>query len=113
MAKKGYRTERERQLVLEKEGYHVLRVSGSIGAMDLIAVKQEISSFIVFYEQVKSTKKDTFYFNERSRDELRRLKEIKKRYGIPCKWSVKFKRKGWKVYNAADLNGSPLKLKEK
>jgi Holliday junction resolvase len=113
MAKKGWTTEHERQLQLQSEGYHVVRCSGSIGALDLVCIKHIDIGFVVFYEQVKSTKDKTFYFNKQSRWELERLKEIESKFHIPCFFSIKFKRKGWKFINVKDIDGSPIKFMEK
>ena len=112
MAKQGWQAEHERQLQLEKEGFHCTRNSGSIGATDLIAVKRLLIQgfpFEVRYEQVKKTRNKTFYFNERSRDELRRLKEITLKFNIPCYFSIKFTNKGWKILNVENIEGKPIK----
>jgi len=121
MAKKGYIAEVERKEQLELEGFHVTRNSGSIGANDLIAVKncipQEVIDaglcseikFDVRYEQVKKTREKTFYFNEDSKYELSRLKEISEKFKIPCFFAIKFTYKGWKIINVNDLDGSPIK----
>lgn len=116
MAKKGYPTEVERKKQLESQGYNVVRCSGSIGCQDLIAAK--VSKFYprlcfeLFYEQVKKTRKKTFYFDERSKDELRRLKEITSKFYIPCYFSIKFVNKGWKIIDVNEINGNPIKFME-
>jgi len=111
--KKGYLAERERQIQLEKEGWHVTRNSGSIGASDLIAVRSATETlFDVRYEQVKSTKDKTFYFDKRTKDEIRRLFYMQTRLRIPCYLSIKFKRRGWLIININDLNDfKPIKWK--
>ena len=112
MVKQGYLAEHERQLSLEKEGFHCTRNSGGIGATDLIAVKRLLIQgfpFEVRYEQVKKTRNKTFYFNERSRDELGRLKEINQRFNIPCFFAIKFTNKGWKIINVNKIYGEPIK----
>jgi len=111
MVKKGYAAERERQLQLREEGFHVTRTSGSSGAMDLLAVKFVEGNFIVKYEQVKSTKFHTFYFDKNTMWELERLKEIEEKYNIPCYFSIKFSRKGWLIFRIGELTGRPIKYK--
>ena len=113
MVKLGYDAERERQLQLQSEGYHVVRCSGSIGALDLVCIKYIDIGFVVFYEQVKSTKDKTFYFNKQSRWELERLKEIESKFHIPCFFSIKFKRKGWKFMDVNKIDGKPIKFIDK
>lgn len=113
MVKLGWVAEHERQLQLQSEGYHVVRCSGSIGALDLVCIKYLDGAFVAFYEQVKSTKDKTFYFNKQSRWELERLKEIESKFHIPCFFSIKFKRKGWKFKDVKDIDGSPIKFIEK
>ena len=113
MTKQGYLAEVERKKTLEKIGFHVTRNSGGIGATDLIAVKKvnldEMGDFFVIrYEQVKKTRNKAFYFNERSKDELRRLKDIYKNFGIHCYFSIKFTNRGWKVINVSDFEPSPV-----
>jgi len=114
MVKLGYEAERERQLQLQADGFHVVRCSGSIGALDLVCIrcKDDIwDVYDVMYEQVKSTKDKTFYFDEQSKWELERLKEIENKFRIPCFFSIKFKRKGWRVFNVKDIEGKPIKFK--
>lgn len=111
--KLGYKPERERQLILQLEGWHVVRCSGSIGALDLVCVKKIDNFFEVRYEQVKSVKGKIFYFNKQSKWELERLKEIVKKFHIPCFFSIKFKRYGWKILDVNNLNGKTIKFKEK
>ena len=114
MVKLGYEAERERQLQLQAEGFHVVRCSGSIGAMDLISTKSIDSTYgqyDISYEQVKSTKDKTFYFDKQSRWELERLKEIESKFHIPCYFVIKFKRKGWIIKRVKDIDGSPIKFK--
>lgn len=109
--KKGYKAERERQLEYEESGWFCFRSSGSSGAFDIVAVKPLTRSFDVSIEQVKSVKGKTFYFRLRDKKELKRLKNIQRRYKIPCIWSVKFKRRGWKIYDVDEIKegGEPLK----
>jgi len=110
--KKGYIPERERKLELEKDNYFVLRVSGSIGAGDIIAIKYSFVDqlFLVRYEQVKSTSKKVFYFNKQSRSELKRLMEIEEKYKIPCFFSIKFKNNNWLIIEVDKLNGKPIRI---
>ena len=56
---KGYRIERKIRLLLEKSGWEVVRSGGSLGIYDLIAFRE---GKCVFF-QVKSTKKDKFYYS--------------------------------------------------
>lgn len=112
MAKKGWQAEHERKIQLEKEGFHCTRNSGGIGATDLIAIKRLLIQgfpFEVRYEQVKKTRNKTFYFNERSRDELKRLKEINLKFNIPCFFAIKFTNKGWEIIDVNKIYGKPIK----
>ena len=114
--KQGWKSEHERQLQLQSEGWNVVRCSGSIGALDLVAVKyvgdNTYNIFQVRYEQVKKTRGKTFYFNEESKDELRRLKEITEKFNIPCFFVIKFTYKGWKILNVKEIEGSPIKFEK-
>lgn len=113
MSKKGYNAERERQLKLQEDGWFVLRVSGSIGAMDLIAIKRNINNQIeVRIEQIKSTRGKAFYFYKQSKWELERLKEIYKTHKIDCYFEIKFKNKGWAEWHVNNLNGQILRFKK-
>ncbi len=112
MAKKGYTPEIERAKQLKEQLWEVTRNSGSIGASDLIAIRisdPQRGLFNVRYEQVKATRQKTFYFNERSKDELRRLKNLQRNKLIPCYFAIKFAYKGWKIINVSKINGSPIK----
>ena len=112
VVKKGYWAEADRKKMLEKEGWIVFRVSGSIGAMDLIAIKPFTSTlYEVRLEQVKSVRSNTYYFDERAKDEWRRLYEFKKS-GIICKFVILFKVKGRRVWKEFKLTSEnpPKKL---
>jgi Holliday junction resolvase len=126
MVKPGYIYERERQLVLQELGYHVVRCSGSIGAMDLVCTRAIFAStnnsqavpklppivMETHYEQVKSLKGKTFYFDKQSLWELERLQEIQSKFCIPCFFAIKFKRKGWLVKDVSELRGKPIKFEK-
>jgi len=90
--KRGYKAEKERKDYLEKQGYIVYRVSGSMGAEDLIVLKRTSNHpsglFRVWLEQVKSTKKKVFYFNARSIDEWNRLSST----DLEAYFVIKFRR---------------------
>ena len=106
MAKKGYKAEYERKRMLEKVGYRVYRVSGSIGAGDLLAVrKKERGCYEVFIEQVKSVKGGVFYFDKKARNEWQRLR----REGIPSYFVVRFNRKNKVHWRVVWVDGDPPK----
>jgi Holliday junction resolvase len=113
MAKKGYAAEAERKKNLEKEGYFVTRNSGSIGAGDIIAMKPVTDgAHLVFIEQVKKTRKKAYYFDEKSKDELRRLKEIYLKFKIDCFFSIKFTNRGWSRVHVSFIdNDKPKRIK--
>jgi len=56
--RKGYRVERNIRLVLEGDGWKVVRAGASLGEADLICIKNGKCILL----QVKSTKKKTFYY---------------------------------------------------
>ncbi len=58
--KKGYRVERKVRMLFEKYKWKVIRAGASLGEADLICIKNGKSIFL----QVKSTKKNAFYFYE-------------------------------------------------
>jgi len=89
--KRGYVSEVKRKRMLESDGWLVFRVSGSIGYLDLLAIKKHSINFIVRFEQVKSTKKKAFYFDEKSKSEWNRLRDVSKAYGIPAFFEIEFK----------------------
>jgi Holliday junction resolvase len=66
---KGYRTERKVRLLFEKYKWKVIRAGASLGEADLICIKNGKSIFL----QVKSTKKNAFYFYEYMKDKLEGL----------------------------------------
>ena len=55
---KGYRVERKIRLILEKEGWIVIRSGGSFGEVDLVCIKEGKCIFF----QIKSTKKEKLYY---------------------------------------------------
>jgi Holliday junction resolvase len=55
---KGYRTERKIRLVLEGNGWKVVRAGASLGEADLICIRRGVCVFL----QIKSTKKKAFYY---------------------------------------------------
>lgn len=56
--RKGYMVERKVRKILERNGWKVVRASGSLGDVDLVALKNRKC----FLFQVKSTRKEKFYF---------------------------------------------------
>lgn len=100
--KKGYIAEKIRVKKLAEKGWFVKRVSGSIGAEDIVAVRKVNNFFDVRLEQVKSTKNRFFYIDERTKSEVERLTNTKKEYGIPCFVSFSFKcdyKRKWKIFD--------------
>ncbi len=55
---KGYRTERKIRLVFQKFGWTVIRAGASLGAADLICLKNKKCILL----QIKSTNKKTLYY---------------------------------------------------
>jgi Holliday junction resolvase len=111
--KKGYETEHERAKQLEALNYFVIRASSSIGTCgeDLIAVrKNDDGTTDVRIEQVKSLKGSTFYFDEMSRSELIKLKNLKSTKNLPCYFVIKFKRQGWLEFDVTNLEAKPIKF---
>jgi len=56
--RKGYRVERKVRLLLEKNGWKIVRAGASLGEADLICIKNGKCMLL----QIKSTKKKTFYY---------------------------------------------------
>jgi Holliday junction resolvase len=56
--RKGYRVERKIRLVLEREGWKVVRAGASLGEADLICIKNGKCILL----QIKSTKKKSLYY---------------------------------------------------
>ena len=67
--KKGYRVERKVRMLFEKYKWKVIRAGASLGEADLICIKNGKGIFL----QVKSTKKNAFYFYEYMGDKLEEL----------------------------------------
>ncbi len=67
--KKGYRVERKVRMLFEKYKWKVIRAGASLGEADLICIRNGKSIFL----QVKSTKKNAFYFYEYMDDKLEGL----------------------------------------
>ena len=63
---KGYRVERQIRILLEKNGWKVVRAGGSLGEADLVCLKRGKCILL----QVKSTKKKTLYYYGYSKDSL-------------------------------------------
>jgi len=110
MAKKGYEAEAQFKKMLEQDGWLVFRVSGSIGAGDLIAMR----AFRNKIYQIKSTINDVFYFDKNSRDEIERLFDIEAEYGIPCYLAIQFrqgkgKKNEWVVKRVGDIDFRPIR----
>ncbi|HKZ45156.1 MAG TPA: hypothetical protein VJ343_00450 [archaeon] len=55
---KGYRAERKIRIILENNGWKVVRAGASLGEADLICIKDGKCILL----QIKSTKKKTFYY---------------------------------------------------
>ena len=64
--KKGYRVERKIRMLFEKYNWKVIRAGASLGEADLICIKDGKSIFL----QIKSTKKEVFYFYEYMKNKL-------------------------------------------
>ena len=104
--KRGYVAEHERQKQLEKIGYRVFRVSGSIGAGDLLAVmKRERGCYEVFIEQVKSVRGKVFYFDKKAKSEWERLKKEEVDAFFVVRYSYK-RRVYWRIVK---VEGPPPK----
>lgn len=86
MVKPGYYAERKRIKEMEKAGWCGFRVSGSIGPNDIVFVRRNpfTGELEIRIEQIKSTKKNKFYFDKRAKSEWNRLYEISKKLNIPC-----------------------------
>lgn len=55
---KGYRVERKIKLLLEANGWKVVRAGASLGEADLVCIRKGTCLFL----QIKSTKKVTLYY---------------------------------------------------
>ncbi len=116
MVKQGYSAEYERKKQLEKNGCIVFRVSGSVGEADLVVIKKFKSVvhpkvFEVWLEQIKSTKKNVFYFDEKSKDEWKRLRNCV----LDSYFVVKFRRgRGrrvlWKKIKVCDKRPNKISI---
>jgi len=86
MVKPGYYAEKRRIDEMKKNGWTGFRVSGSIGPNDIVFVRRNpfTKELEVRIEQIKSTKKNKFYFDKRAKSEWNRLYEISKKLNIPC-----------------------------
>lgn len=64
--KKGYRAELKIRKMFEENGWKVVRAAGSLGVADLICVKKKRCILL----QIKSTKKNKFYYYEYEKDKI-------------------------------------------
>lgn len=98
MAKKGYVYEKRIMDMLRRQGKIVERVSGSIGASDLTVVSKETKK-VEYYLQVKSSKKNIFYFSSYPGAvyEWKKLYERYKNTGIPCYFWFSFRQGGKRI----------------
>jgi Holliday junction resolvase len=64
--RKGYVVERKIKILLEKNGWKVVRAGGSIGEADLVCIKNGKCIML----QIKSSKKKTFYYYGYMKDSL-------------------------------------------
>ena len=64
--KKGYRIERKIRLIFEKYGWKIVRAGASLGEADLICIKNRKCILL----QIKSTKKETFYYYGYSKNKI-------------------------------------------
>ncbi len=55
---KGYRIERKIRLILEKNGWKVVRAGASLGEADLVCIKNKRCILL----QIKSTREKVFYY---------------------------------------------------
>ena len=95
MAKRGWVAENFHRKFLERNGWLTFRVSGSVGAADIIAIKEIFSSdeplFKVELHQVKSLKGKVFYFDKNSCSEWERLNKIQESKNIPSWFYIYFR----------------------
>ena len=63
---KGYRVERKIRIVLENNGWKVIRAGASLGEADLVCIKNSKCIFL----QIKSTKKKVFYYYDYMKNNL-------------------------------------------
>ncbi|HDD63924.1 MAG: hypothetical protein DRJ32_02795 [Thermoprotei archaeon] len=94
MVKKGYRAEKRRIEEMKEGGWIGFRVSGSVGAQDIIFIRKDpfTGELEIRIEQVKSTRKNKFYFDKQARSEWMRLRELSKRLGVQCFFVIYFTR---------------------
>jgi len=100
MVKRGYSAEARRKEKLTREGWLVFRVSGSIGPIDLVAIRPFPHStlFEVRLEQIKSTKDKIYYFDKQARSEWTRLWDYVKQGIEECYFVILFsRRRKWKI----------------
>jgi len=111
--KKGYIAEKERMDMLKAKGYKVFRVSGSIGACDLLVVKKINDGFSVWQEQVKNCKRRVFYFDKKAEEEWRRLYKDFVKFNIPAYFVVRFvlKRKITWIEIEVNMEKPPKKIR--
>lgn len=87
---KGYRTERKIRILLEKEGWKVIRSGGSLGFADLVCFKNGRAIFL----QVKSTRKEKLYYYDYMGKEFE---------GFPFYVVVDFGRKDIEVFEPSEV----------
>jgi Holliday junction resolvase-like predicted endonuclease len=104
MVKKGYGAEASRRDYLQKQGWLVFRVSGSIGPIDLVAFKPNNNNFDVRLEQVKYCSQDKYRPSRRDVNEMLRCLLIQSEYKVPVFWVVKYKgRKDWEEFTVEEI----------
>jgi len=64
--RKGYRVERNIRIILEKNGWKIIRAGASLGDADLICIKNGKCILL----QIKSTKKKTFYYYDYMKNKI-------------------------------------------
>jgi Holliday junction resolvase len=94
VVKKGYATEHEREKYLKDLGWFTLRSSGSMGPIDIVAIKcvdEEKRLFEVRLEQVKHCSREKYIPSRHDINEMIRCAVINKFHNIPVFWVVKYK----------------------
>jgi len=102
---KGRRIEYKFKKILEEEGFHTIRASGSHGDFDLVSIKRNTLGFLVMkFTQLKSGIKDF--------EAIKILENIKEKYNLkqPIFVNHEYRNKNFKVVYVSIVFSAPEKV---
>ena len=90
------------KLMLNK-GHHCERIAGSGSGKEAVCDCILFKEDKVFLVEVKATKEKKFYMRTHIKEQLQRMKEIAVKHNVNYMLALKFKRRGWKMFENENI----------